>query len=82
MLRATYISVPQVRHTYACVLLKPHWIGAQRWAGMSLAEYWQRGRFYERKAGEAGWIDRHGSVAAGAGKMPQRKRGAEADYNQ
>ena len=26
MLRATYISVPQVRHTYACVLLKPHWI--------------------------------------------------------
>lgn len=26
MLRATYISVPQVAHTYACVLLKPHWI--------------------------------------------------------
>ena len=26
MLRATYISVPQVRRTYACVLLKPHWI--------------------------------------------------------
>ena len=26
MLRATYISVPQVEHTYACVLLKPHWI--------------------------------------------------------
>ena len=26
MLRTTYIEIPQVEHTNACVLLKPHWI--------------------------------------------------------
>lgn len=26
MLKATYIEIPQVSHTYECVLLKPHWI--------------------------------------------------------
>lgn len=26
MVRATYISIPQVKHTFACVLLKPSWI--------------------------------------------------------
>ena len=26
MLKATYIEIPQVEHTNACVLLKPHWI--------------------------------------------------------
>ena len=25
-LKATYIEIPQVEHTYSCVLLKPHWI--------------------------------------------------------
>lgn len=25
-LKATYISLPQIQHTHACVLLKPHWI--------------------------------------------------------
>lgn len=25
-LKATYITIPQVGHTYGCVLLKPHWI--------------------------------------------------------
>ena len=26
MIKATYIEIPQVEHTYSCVLLKPHWI--------------------------------------------------------
>ena len=26
ILKTTYIEIPQVNHTYSCVLLKPHWI--------------------------------------------------------
>ena len=25
-LKTTYIEIPQAKHTYSCVLLKPHWI--------------------------------------------------------